>query len=358
MKNIFIFLGLFSVISACENPKPHFSGSYYGTVPCADCPGIYYEIHFEEDLSYSDKWFYLESGVDTLASKGKYELRDSIIVLKSTSSESFFESFKIEGEELKVLDKKGYEIEGQMADFFVLKTTPPEISKENRFKATGTEPFWSLEITPDEQMIFKPMDGQQIVFSTPQSKTIKNGKSFSTSGEGVMLSVEIMDEICQNAMSGEFFSHSVLVTFKTSEMENPQTWSGCGEYINSGNTAEIAREIDGKWILKQIDRENLAGNKGYKIPNMLINMEENEVSGHAGCNGYRGKIKYLGGNVLGVSQVISTKMACPGLEVESKFLGVFSESTIEFEQKGNLLIFSNDKTELVFEQASAGQKNQ
>ncbi len=354
MKNLFYFFALFLVFTACENPKPEFSGSFYGIVPCADCPGIYYEIHFEENKSYSEKWFYLESDVDTLTSKGEYEIHnDSILVLKNASSQGFFERFKIGEEEILVLDKKGNEIEGNLADFFVLKTTPPEISKnENLFKATGTEPFWSVEIKPGDEMIFKPMDGKQIVFSTPQPQTIQNGIRFSASREGEMLAVEIVDEICQNAMSGEFFSHSVSVTFKTPEMETPQLWSGCGEYVNFENTKKIAHQIDGRWILKQIDGETLPEDTEYKTPSMEINMEENEISGNAGCNGYRGKIKYLGENILGGSQVVSTKMACPGLEVESKFLRIFSGSPIEYVQKENLLIFSNDKTKLIFERAS------
>jgi heat shock protein HslJ len=356
MKKPIVLFALCLLFISCENgQKPEIAGTYYGITPCADCPGIYYELHLNEDMTYSDKWLYLESDVDTMNSNGKYEIQsDSIVILKG-NEESFFERLKIRDGEMLVLDKDGNEISGELAEFYVLKTTPPEMpensmgGKKSMFKATGTEPFWSVEIIPNGQITFKPMDGKEIVFPVPEPKMIENGESFSASGNGEMLKVEIFNESCQNDMSGEYFSHRVSVTFKTAEMENPQTWKGCGEYPNSGNLEEVADKVNGNWTLLQINGEPLPENPNYKTPTMKIVLMEGVVSGNAGCNGYSGQIKHLEGNKLSVSRVISTKMACPGLDIENKFLAVFSGKPIEFERKENLLILRNEETELIFE---------
>lgn len=350
--------GLFALACQEKQTPPEIADVYYGITPCADCPGIYYELDLNEDMTYIEKYLYLESDVDTIITEGNYKIQaDSVIALAPKSAEEgFYSQLKISGNELVILDKDGKEIKSELAKFYILGTTPPKMpektaSEKNRFKATGNEPFWAVEITPGGEMLFNPMDGKQISFPVPDPETTENGEVFSASGNGELLKVEISNEPCQDNMSGEYFSHTVSVTFKSMDMEKPQTWKGCGGYTNSGNLEEIADKVNGDWVLRQINGDTLPENPGYKTPTMKIVLMEGKVSGNAGCNQYSGQIKHLEGNKLSVFRAISTKMACPGLDIESKVLGIFSGKPIEFERKGNQLIFKNDETELIFEQA-------
>lgn len=358
-KNL-LHLFFFALLFACEQPKALPDGladTYYGVLPCADCPGIYYELQLNEDFTYSETRFYQESDGDTIRTSGKFEIQqDSIVALKADSAENAGWKFKFSQGELKLLNQNGKEIESELADHFLLKTTKPkkaEVKAEPSkiFKATGTEPFWLLKIDSEKDSIhFEPMDGTPIKEAISLSTDMGEEWRYETSSENELLKVSVVKTTCQNDMSGELFPYQVSVTFKTTEMQESKTYTGCGEFLNAEKTTAAAEKIDGKWTLKKIN-ENLVEAGDYKIPTMEIRLSEGRVSGNAGCNQYSGKIKTFDENKLAISMVISTKMACPGLETEVKFLGAISGKVIEFEKSGNQLVLSNEATKLVFEKA-------
>jgi len=60
--------------------------------------------------------------------------------------------------------------------------------------------------------------------------------------------------------------------------------------------------------------------KGTRVPNLRIDAAEKRVAGFAGCNRFNGAYE-LDGQRLRFPLIISTKMACDDLEIETKFLG-------------------------------------
>jgi heat shock protein HslJ len=68
--------------------------------------------------------------------------------------------------------------------------------------------------------------------------------------------------------------------------------------------------------------------------------EDNKVSGFAGCNGFGGNYTLKNTSAITISNVISTKMACPDLAIENNLFRVF-ENTDNFIVKGDTLFFND-----------------
>jgi heat shock protein HslJ len=82
--------------------------TFAGTLPCADCPGIRYELNLSPDQSYTLRNTYLERSVAPLESKGSWATRQNTLVLTPSSGKG--QSFAIKSAEtLRMLDQSGKE---------------------------------------------------------------------------------------------------------------------------------------------------------------------------------------------------------------------------------------------------------
>jgi len=98
--------------------SPGYEGVYAGTLPCADCSGIYTEITLKGN-EYTMKMVYQGKGDDnTFETSGNYTWNNdrSIITLGRDS----LERYKVERGKLIALDMDGNIITGDLADSFVL----------------------------------------------------------------------------------------------------------------------------------------------------------------------------------------------------------------------------------------------
>jgi uncharacterized lipoprotein NlpE involved in copper resistance len=96
-------------------------GTYEGTLPCADCPGIKTTIVLNQDNTYSKTAEYIERENSRFTEEGKIEWHDNgrEITLIPTKGES--EIYKVTEGSLVMLDKEGNEITGNLAPNYILK---------------------------------------------------------------------------------------------------------------------------------------------------------------------------------------------------------------------------------------------
>lgn len=149
-----------------------WSGTYFGVLPCASCPGIETEVKLNDDLIYristkymedKDETVYRETGTFTWSEDGRN------ITLHNTIDSSQNTHFKVGENRLVQLDTEGKTIEGVLADYYILEKV--------QIDDTITEKYWKLiEIegkkvttTVDQQreahFILKT-DGNKVVGST------------------------------------------------------------------------------------------------------------------------------------------------------------------------------------------------
>lgn len=140
------------IMAACNNdnkpkeetvattPEPKkVTGQYGGTIPCASCEGIIYNLNFNEDNTYESEMVYLGENAEPFNERGKYYyINDHVIALqKDTNRPSFIQ---IEERSLRMLDGDTQIIQGDLADMYILKEGRAEVPKqEAKPQATNTK---------------------------------------------------------------------------------------------------------------------------------------------------------------------------------------------------------------------------
>ncbi|SEW18177.1 copper resistance protein NlpE N-terminal domain-containing protein [Chitinophaga arvensicola] len=248
MKKILLLPVLLSALAACNNntttsgsdssvphtpsatrTAPVLTGTYQGTLPCADCPGMDYQISLFDDHTFSELVAYQGRG-QSIASvetgTWKQTSDSTVVIQKKTDSSSFLSA---EGK-LLLLDTKGKRIEGVLASNYILKPVEggdrrqllAEKSKVGiRFTANGNEPGWTLDL--DKQKLrFRNMNGDSLQVSLPPAQPNTDTlKVYTAPG----ITVSIRNTMCADDMSGLMKPNTVQVQVKD------KTYQGCGEYI-------------------------------------------------------------------------------------------------------------------------------
>ena len=96
-----------------------WAGTYEGTIPCADCPGIKTTVVLNDDHTFQYDTEYLEKKVTT-TDKGTFswENNGSTVSLKGKEINS---TLKVGENQLILLDTEGNVITGELADHYILK---------------------------------------------------------------------------------------------------------------------------------------------------------------------------------------------------------------------------------------------
>ena len=92
MKHIAIIFSLVLLCSCASGKK--ICGTYQGTLPAADGPGIATTITFGQDHSYTEELIYIDKDDGTFIENGKYRITDNTIELISVAGEKSY--YKIE----------------------------------------------------------------------------------------------------------------------------------------------------------------------------------------------------------------------------------------------------------------------
>ena len=106
--------------------------------------------------------------------------------------------------------------------------------------------------------------------------------------------------------------------------------------------------MKGVWVLKGIANGNVYEIFGDRRP--TIDFHENgTLTGNAGCNNYRSTYE-MQDHVLTVSKIASTRMTCPAIEGENRFISFMSEPIEAYMNMDDtaLLLFKGDDLVLEF----------
>ncbi len=346
---IFILLVSIFIISCNQSKMESPNGTYYGTLPCADCPGINYTITFEKDSTYSETQFYQDRNIDPLKHSGSFTVsEDGTITLTDKKDTEGMRQFNLKNDTLQMLDLSGKRVKGDLSNMYLLtKNKPENFSKkaieENKaigFKATGNEPFWSFEIDfANKKMKFKTMEGDSIV--TPLNNPVKpqdiDAVSYRAQIESGALNIMIIRDECTDSMSGEKSGYKVRASVQMGDGEM-KDYMGCGDYKGDYRLHNL-------WVLESLDGKPMDSKS--KAPNLEFNLVENKMYGFGGCNRINSNIETINDSIE-IGSVISTKMACPNLDTEKLFLDAISEKTLNFSFSEGKLILKNDSNTLIF----------
>lgn len=232
----------------------------------------------------------------------------------------------------------------------VVKTEPTPAYKQQMenlengiyFRGTGNEPEWSLKIS-EKTIEFTSLKQGFESFKSDHLEPIRaidaNVKMYRLASELGTVIIQITQQECVNTMSGDKFPYSVRI--EINKNNNSTNISGCGNYITDPRLHDI-------WVLEKLNGKTVSTTDFIKeVPNLEINSSANNFVGFAGCNRMNGTIFFEKG-LLRFTNIITTRMACPGNNKESEFLKAL-QSTTSYKVENMRLSLSNPSGEkLVF----------
>lgn len=350
MKKIVALL-LFAVLGHQTWAQINSSGSttYYGILPCADCPGIETVVTIFGNHTFRLQQVYLDrnqekaiitDGVIKQVKKSLIFYDDKRIVLRANQLQ----------QQLQVLDQEGKAITGKLATNYLLQTK--KIRNKDGWKAAyhkgvdligmGTEPFWSIEIDREGMIQFSNPDISKplrFAYLAPQINTreqvylLNNGKDSGT--------VVFRQQVSSDGMSDDLYPHQVLLTL------NQKQYKGVGVVLNE------ATPITGKWELSFISgpRMSLKGLFPNKTPMLMIDGGRSRFSGNNGCNMLNGKFIARKDSLQFDRNMVSTMMACTGqgeqlfnrLLLETNRYAITQQELVFYKDKAVLMRFRRIK---------------
>ena len=212
------------------------------------------------------------------------------------------------------------------------------------FAASGSEPFWSLELTSQGQMRFRTVAaGDSLLLPLPapdqaQDAPVLRYRALAGAGE---LTVTIAQRACTNSMSGEALPYTVTVQARTAAQPAARAFAGCGRYLGDSRLHDL-------WALESIDGQAVAAAQfDQKKPYLELNLTTGQVLGFSGCNGLGGSLTPERAGVrFGILR--GTMLACPALAFEQKFRGALSEQSFSCQVENRRLMLKNRVNTLVF----------
>lgn len=210
------------------------------------------------------------------------------------------------------------------------------------FKASGTEPFWGIEISEDSIKFTSPEKEKNfaIAYVKPQKAMDANVISYQAKSDKIDLKFTIQQGECSDGMSDKVYNYTVKASLKRGN-EKEILMEGCGNYIIDYRLHDI-------WALEEVEGKKINPEDFKKgIPNLEIYASEARFSGMAGCNQMGGKL-FSKKDLIRFTDIFTTEMMCDNYETE-KILVKALQSTTRYELKENkLYLFNPEGTKAVF----------
>lgn len=122
----------------------------------------------------------------------------------------------------------------------------------------------------------------------------------------------------------------------------PLAWSGCTPHASTAPLADTA------WTLQRVEGPGGPLTPKAEVP--TLQFEDGRIAGSDGCNQFSGSVQISSDESITVSQLASTKRACPPPfdALSSAVLGVLNGQTVASEVTGDELRLTTAGTVLIY----------
>ncbi|HAE12662.1 MAG TPA: copper resistance protein NlpE N-terminal domain-containing protein [Chitinophagales bacterium] len=309
MKRSPLYLLLLLIVTACGGqqhlpPGIHYPATFAAIIPCDDCSGIKYELTLDENMTFTERMIYIGKDDKIYQQNGSwYMVSDSVLLLEK--KQGSMNQFLVEQGDLRMLDTHGKRFGGALADRYLLMpgslsgliSPSSEITSADAglsdFRATGSDPDWTLEIDFARHIIFRLRGEPEWVMPLPYMH-IDSGFQLQYSGQGDRgaMHIVLLPKGCETGFQ------QVRVT------AGQKTFNGCGQYENQ------RAQLNGYWVLHELNGKPVESDGGRTIPHCQIDIGAGTISGHTGCNQFNGPVT-ITRNTFQPGNLAMTKMACP-----------------------------------------------
>lgn len=235
----FIFFRVNAALNQIDNgeqaaeSQPEIPSTFYGTIPCADCPGIEYVLHLDENRFTELRW-YIDRDSAHFEQTGTWEQRSDTLFLSDSTDENY-QAFLVGNDRLTLLNRNQKQVTGDLADHYILQKNHEATSIRRHYEklnsdgvtfvATGNEPFWNIRIYDDGKFVFTTPESEHR-FDKFESTENKGFKEYSAGNQSVSVRIKTEPELCRDSMSGYIFTHAVSVSSNQDLSAN-----GCGQFL-------------------------------------------------------------------------------------------------------------------------------
>lgn len=208
------------------------------------------------------------------------------------------------------------------ASLIAFAALPAAAQGQADYRASGTEPFWSLTIGA-RTMRFEAPGRPTVTVPTPRVIHGFAGEMWQTR----RINVNSIHKPCSDGMSDRTYPDTVSVTVDGRRFE------GCG---GAPRALPAASPIEGSWRI-----EALNGRPVLRGTSPSVSFDNGRVSGNAGCNRFTGQYDFDRGR-LSAGPLASTRMACVDRArslQETAILGVFGQRlSVSSNRRGALVL--------------------
>ena len=203
---------------------------FTGVLPCADCPGIESTLVLNEN-SFEEFSHYRNRGNNLYQVDGTWTLTGDTLKLYRVEGE-LHKAFLYSRDQIKLLDQDLQPITGDLEEYYTLDRSLEQESIRSQhselredgvdFLASGNEPFWSVHINFDGQLLYKTPGSEKPYPFSEFEEIVENQNTIYNADE---MRITITPEYCRDSMSGFLFTNRVEI------QTNGQNMTGCGRYL-------------------------------------------------------------------------------------------------------------------------------
>ncbi|MCH8487644.1 MAG: META domain-containing protein [Candidatus Cyclonatronum sp.] len=127
----------------------------------------------------------------------------------------------------------------------------------------------------------------------------------------------------------QIFAAFAALLFFAAACDSPETQTTDAASMQQAEPEQITQEVlaDSPWLLVNLFGEEFTLEmEGLRQPGITFDAEEGRVHGFAGCNQFTGGFSVAEGRELSFTQMASTKMACPDMEVEDRYFKALEQT--------------------------------
>lgn len=204
----------------------------------------------------------------------------------------------------------------------------------SEYRASGNEPFWDIVIT-DDSLQFALLGQDTLRAERPEAELRDGGWHFDATNRDRPFAIRIVEQRCNDTMSGRPFPHLVEVYAEGT------TYAGCG-----GDTAVLL--TDTQWRVVELDGAPVLPDESPTL-NFAA---DGSLTGSGGCNQYRSTYAITGEGIR-LGPALATRMACAIPEMNTQEVNFFARleeiTRFDIAEDGRLLLLVNDTPVIVAE---------
>lgn len=296
-----------------ERLQEQLPATFAGVLPCADCPGIDYQLDLRADHSYFVRLSYRGRGEGkSFDDIGRWSLSADHRVLILQGSGEQPELFTLEegDERLRKLDRDGNPIVSNL-DYSLRRVEAPRPLEPRLQQLQGMYSYLADAATFEECRT-----GLRLPVATgPAAALLESAYVRSRQAPGEEM-LAVLDGRIAVRQPMEGAPREMLVVDRFVDVRPGQ---GCAPRVAAAPLLET------RWQLVQLGAEAVYSGADQRAPSLQL-LAEDRVVGFSGCNRMTGSYE-LDEQEIGFGAVATTRMACPGSAVlEQTFLAALAET--------------------------------